>query len=146
MKSSRVVRSADCQCQSRNIPGFNPTILRLWEAVNEAVLNKVHIGYKKNPPIFNFPQVKIQLCSILILPLRLIRYRRGYRSRGLLFIISALRIPLTEMRNFVCFQFLIPSATVIPKRLCNTDVIDRRNGTPLCPLFVVTKRQNGTKL
>jgi hypothetical protein len=27
-KSSRVVRSSDCQCQSRYSPGFNPSILR----------------------------------------------------------------------------------------------------------------------
>jgi hypothetical protein len=28
MKSSRVVRVVDCQCQSRNSPGFDPSILR----------------------------------------------------------------------------------------------------------------------
>ncbi len=44
MKSSRVVRTSDCQCQSRNSPGFNtsdaPTQW-IWVAADKAVLNKV---------------------------------------------------------------------------------------------------------
>ncbi len=45
MRSSRVVRASDCQCQSLNGPGFDPSILRhsgIWGAADEAVLNKVH--------------------------------------------------------------------------------------------------------
>ncbi len=36
---------ADCQFQSRNSPGLNPSILQysgIWGAADEAVLNKVH--------------------------------------------------------------------------------------------------------
>jgi hypothetical protein len=44
MRSSRMVRTSDSQCQSRNYLGFNPSILRhsgiLW-AADEAVLNNV---------------------------------------------------------------------------------------------------------
>ncbi len=45
MKSSRVITASDCQCQSRNSPGFDPSILRhsgVRGAADEAVLNKVH--------------------------------------------------------------------------------------------------------
>ncbi len=41
-RSSRVVRASDCQCQSRNSPGFDPCILRhsgIWGTANEAALN-----------------------------------------------------------------------------------------------------------
>jgi hypothetical protein len=50
MRSSRVVRASDCQCRSRNSPGFDPCILRhsgFWGAADEAVFNTVH--RKKNP-------------------------------------------------------------------------------------------------
>ncbi len=48
-----VVHSAsDCQCQSRNSPGFDHIILRIWGAADEAVLNNV---YKKR---------KIQMSSL----------------------------------------------------------------------------------
>jgi hypothetical protein len=50
MRSSQVVRASGCQCQSRNSPGFIPSILRhseIWGAADEAVLNDVL--YKKNP-------------------------------------------------------------------------------------------------
>jgi hypothetical protein len=53
MRSSRVVRAPDCQCQSRNSPGFDPSILRhteIWSA-DEAVLNEVHT---KNLLLFKF--------------------------------------------------------------------------------------------
>ncbi len=45
MRSSQTVRASDCQCQSRNSPGFDPSILRhseIWGAADEEVLNKVH--------------------------------------------------------------------------------------------------------
>ncbi len=45
MRSSLVVRASDCQCRSRNSPGFDPSILRhsvIWGAADEAVLNTVH--------------------------------------------------------------------------------------------------------
>ncbi len=45
MRFSRVVRASDCQCRSRNSPGFDPSILRhsgVWGAADEAVLNTVH--------------------------------------------------------------------------------------------------------
>jgi hypothetical protein len=47
--SSLVVRASDCQCRSRNSPGFDPSILRhseIWGAADEAMLNTVHkIGF-----------------------------------------------------------------------------------------------------
>ncbi len=51
MRSSRVVRASGCQCQSRNSPRFDPSILqhsRIWGAADEAVLNNVH-KKEKNP-------------------------------------------------------------------------------------------------
>jgi hypothetical protein len=45
MRSSREIRASDCQCQSRNSPGFDPSIprhSRIRGAADEAVLNKVH--------------------------------------------------------------------------------------------------------
>ncbi len=52
-RSSRVVRASGCQCQSRNSPGFDPSILRhswIWETEDKAVLNNVHKNLKKKPP------------------------------------------------------------------------------------------------
>ncbi len=43
--TSRVVRASGCQCQSRNSPGFVPSIIRhsgIWGAADEAVLSNVH--------------------------------------------------------------------------------------------------------
>jgi hypothetical protein len=43
MRSSRVITASDCQCQSRNSPGFDPSLLLhrgIWRAADEAVLNK----------------------------------------------------------------------------------------------------------
>ncbi len=51
MRSSREVRASGCPFQSRNRPGFDPSILRLcgiWGATDEAVLNKVQ-KKEKNP-------------------------------------------------------------------------------------------------
>ncbi len=51
IKSCRVVRASDRQCQSRNNPRFNPSILRrsgVWGAADEAVLDKVHKFQAKN--------------------------------------------------------------------------------------------------
>ncbi len=45
MRSSRVVRASDCQCRSRNSPGFNPSLLPhsgIQGAADERVLNTVH--------------------------------------------------------------------------------------------------------
>jgi hypothetical protein len=45
MRSSRVMTEPDCQCQSHNSPGFDPSILRhsgILGAADEAVLNNVH--------------------------------------------------------------------------------------------------------
>ncbi len=43
MRSSLVVRVSGCQCQNRNGPGFDPSILRHSRmAADEAVLNNVH--------------------------------------------------------------------------------------------------------
>jgi hypothetical protein len=50
-----VVKAADCQCQSRNSPGFDSSILRhsgIWGAADEAVLNIVH--RKKTTCFFYF--------------------------------------------------------------------------------------------
>ncbi len=45
MRFSQVVRASGCQCQSRNSPGFDPSILRhrgIWGAADDAVMNNVH--------------------------------------------------------------------------------------------------------
>ncbi len=48
MRSSRVVRAFGCQCQSRNWPGFDTSILRLsGSSEYEALLKK--LPYIKNP-------------------------------------------------------------------------------------------------
>jgi hypothetical protein len=52
MRSSKVVRASDCQCQSHNCSGFDPSILRhsgIWGAADEAVVNNVY--RKKIPPL-----------------------------------------------------------------------------------------------
>ncbi len=44
VRSSRMVRASDCQCQSRSSPGFYPSILRqsgIWGGADEAVWNIV---------------------------------------------------------------------------------------------------------
>ncbi len=46
MRPSREVKASDCQCRSRNRPGFDPSILQcsgIWEAADEAVLNTVQV-------------------------------------------------------------------------------------------------------
>ncbi len=54
MRYSRVVRASDCQCQSRNNPGFDPGSQHpptKWNmrAADGAVLNTVHKNiYKKS--------------------------------------------------------------------------------------------------
>jgi hypothetical protein len=53
MRSSRVVRASGCQCQSRNTPGFDPSILRhsgFRRAADEEVLNNVHKKEKNSDP------------------------------------------------------------------------------------------------
>jgi hypothetical protein len=51
-----VVRASDCQCRSRNSPGFDPSILRhsgIWGAADETVLNTVQKKIEKNPPLLD---------------------------------------------------------------------------------------------
>ncbi len=53
LRSSRAVRASECQCYSRNNPGFDPGILGhsgVFKAADEAVLSKVHKKFK-NPLI-----------------------------------------------------------------------------------------------
>ncbi len=53
LRSCLVVRASDCNSRnSRNSPGFYPSILRqsrIWGAADEALLNKVHKKIQKNP-------------------------------------------------------------------------------------------------
>jgi hypothetical protein len=52
-----MVRASDCQCQNRNSPVFDPSILRhsgIWGAADEAVLNKEHKKLKKSPEEADF--------------------------------------------------------------------------------------------
>ena len=61
-------RASDRQCQSRNIPGFDPSILRhsrIWGAADEAVLNNV----QKNSPLkkFRFYIVLLQFFHFILL-------------------------------------------------------------------------------
>jgi hypothetical protein len=51
MGSSRVVIASGCQCQSRNSPEFDPSILRhrgILGVEDEAALNNVHKKEKKS--------------------------------------------------------------------------------------------------
>jgi hypothetical protein len=51
MRSSRVIRTSGCQCQSRNSPGLDTSNLRhngIWAAEDEAVLNNLHKNKNKN--------------------------------------------------------------------------------------------------
>jgi hypothetical protein len=55
MRSSWFVRASDCQCQSRNSPGFDLSILRNsgnWGAADAAVLNTGHRIKKITIPPF----------------------------------------------------------------------------------------------
>ncbi len=60
MRSSRMDRASDRQCQSRNSPGFIPSIHRhngFWGAADEPVLKNVHKKKKKKIPLrFKLPQ------------------------------------------------------------------------------------------
>jgi hypothetical protein len=70
MRSSRLVRASDCQCRSRNSPGFDPSILRHSRsggATNETVLNKVPY-IRKKIPLKKFPKGSAELWRA---------YRRG---------------------------------------------------------------------
>ncbi len=54
MRSSRVVRTSDNQCRSRNCTGFDPSILRhsgIWGAADEAVLNIAHKNKNQKIPV-----------------------------------------------------------------------------------------------
>ncbi len=54
MRSSRVIRTSDCQCQRRNSSKFDASTLRhsrISGAADEAVLKKVHKKSLKNPPV-----------------------------------------------------------------------------------------------
>ncbi len=63
VRSSKVVRASDWQCRSRNIPGFDTSILRhsgISGAADEAVLNKVHIKQITKIPLFIMYSVGLQ--------------------------------------------------------------------------------------
>jgi len=50
MRSGLEVRAYGCQCQGRNNPGFDTSILRrsgIWGAADEAVLSNVHKNKNK---------------------------------------------------------------------------------------------------
>jgi hypothetical protein len=69
--SNRVVRASGCQCQSRNSPWFDPSILRHSEsegrAADEAVLNNVQKKKKiqENSPFLKSFVVKFSFPSII---------------------------------------------------------------------------------
>ncbi len=53
MKYSRVVRASGCQCQNRNSPGLDPSILQhsgILGAADDVVLNKAHTKRSKKSP------------------------------------------------------------------------------------------------
>ncbi len=55
MRSSRVMRVSGCQCQCRNSPGVDPSILRhsrIWGAADKAMLNNVHKKKKSKKSSF----------------------------------------------------------------------------------------------
>ncbi len=81
MWSSRVVRASDCQCQSRNNPGFHSSILLhsgIWRAADEEVLNKVR----------NFAEIKRPFCEVWETSRTTIKHQ-----------IQRLRAQLTELKQ-----------------------------------------------
>ncbi len=92
MRSSRVVRASDCQCQSRNNPGFDPSIFRhsgIWEAANEAVLNIIHKKKIFNPTynriftVLHLPTFSTHLTTPMTLPysgIAIVRYLQEIRK------------------------------------------------------------------
>jgi hypothetical protein len=63
MRVSRAVWASCCQCQSRNSPGVDPSVLPhcgIWGAADEAVLNNVHKKKKSKKSPFN----KINKCTL----------------------------------------------------------------------------------
>ncbi len=69
MRSSPVVSASDCQCRSCNSPGFDLSILRhsgIWEAADEAVLNKAYRKKIQKTPLVkkcgNFHRLELSLC------------------------------------------------------------------------------------
>ncbi len=57
MRSIRIFRVSDCQCQSRNNPGFDASILRhngIWGAADEAVFNTVQREKIQKISLINF--------------------------------------------------------------------------------------------
>jgi hypothetical protein len=106
MRSSQVVRASCCQCQSRNCPRLDPSILRhsgIWRAAAKAVLNNVH--YKKNrkipPPKKKIPFFFVSLRFFRFILLIFVRFRfRFFLGQAIiLFIFVSLR--------FFCFFSLI---------------------------------------
>ncbi len=70
MRSSRVVSASDCQCPSRNSPGFDPGILRhrgIWGAADEAVLNKEFTKKILKIPLLTISDTGAFFCSFGIL-------------------------------------------------------------------------------
>ncbi len=71
MRPSRVVRASDCQCRSRNSPGFDPGIIRhsgMRGAEDEAVLNKVlKIPFliMKHSVIIGRPKGRLVKCPVV---------------------------------------------------------------------------------
>ncbi len=56
MRSSRVVRESDCQCQSRNSPRLDPSILRqsgIRGPADEALFYLVYKKFQKISPVSN---------------------------------------------------------------------------------------------
>ena len=59
MRYSRMDRASDCQCQSCNSPGFDPSIFRhsgilIGGRWNSTVLNILHKKSEKNHPVFSW--------------------------------------------------------------------------------------------
>jgi hypothetical protein len=96
MISSLVVRASDCQCRSRNSPGFNPSILRhrgIWGAADEAVLNTVHRRRKKiqqNPPVNSFSVSNYILYLSNNRHYVLLRTHQFFRRQYIVYIIKSL--------------------------------------------------------
>ncbi len=63
LRPSRVIERltpSDCQCQSRNNPGFDPSILRhnrIWRVADKAMFDKVHFKKYLNSLPVNFKPI-----------------------------------------------------------------------------------------
>ncbi len=138
MRSSQVLRASGCQCQSRNSPEFDPSIIRdngIWGAAEESVLNKIHknknspsenifalfmlffLVYPFLPYFFLTPSFTLSLFHPLLLPILLlvsvvvILFPVSNPSQGVLFLLFVLILPCL-LSSLSTSMFLTSSSSI----------------------------------